>query len=370
MSQTSHIDALHDEPAQDDLVGFVASVSGGSQLKVEENLGEGFVRLRVGEAERRQAKHDIQSVEDAVVEMLRNARDAGAHHIYVATGREGDARYLTMIDDGVGIPDDMQDRIFDARVTSKLETVHMDRWGVHGRGMALFSISENVSSARVVTSAPGLGSSLRVDVDCSLLPERADQSTWPHVGVDDDGVAGVSRGPHNIIRTCCEFALEERSTCEVYLGSASEILSTLRARSDGSTPTCDLLFVDDVTTIPVVSRPSVAADADELMRIASGIGLDLSERTAHRILSGQIKPTRSVLARLQHVSGGQTREVDLTKDCRGLHIADQDAQGFSRLLERDFSYLADRYYLQLSGEPHVRATGNRITVTFDVDKRD
>ena len=50
----------------------------------------------------------------------------------------------------------MQERIFDARVTSKLESMKMDRWGVHGRGMALFSIKQNTDEARVVTSGVDL----------------------------------------------------------------------------------------------------------------------------------------------------------------------------------------------------------------------
>ena len=53
-----------------ELISFIASMSGEGNLRVEENLGEGYVRLRVSEAERRQAKHDIQHVEDIVIEML------------------------------------------------------------------------------------------------------------------------------------------------------------------------------------------------------------------------------------------------------------------------------------------------------------
>ena len=64
-----------------ELISFIASMSGEGNLRVEENLGEGYVRLRVSEAERRQAKHDIQHVEDIVIEMLRNARDAGADKV-------------------------------------------------------------------------------------------------------------------------------------------------------------------------------------------------------------------------------------------------------------------------------------------------
>lgn len=119
------------------LADFVSDVLGSSAIRVEENLGDGYVRLVVDEAERRQARHDIRCVEDVVIEMLRNARDAGASQIFVATSRSGDERRLVMLDDGCGIPDELQEKVFEARVTSKLDTVHEDRWGIHGRGMAL-----------------------------------------------------------------------------------------------------------------------------------------------------------------------------------------------------------------------------------------
>ena len=108
------------DSAANSLTSFVAKMGGERALRVEENLGDGFVRLRVAEAERRQARHDIRCTEDIVIELLRNARDAGARHIFVATSRDGEQRTITMLDDGSGIPDAMRERIFDARVTSKL----------------------------------------------------------------------------------------------------------------------------------------------------------------------------------------------------------------------------------------------------------
>ena len=54
------------------------------RLRVEDDLGDGFVRLRSAEAERRQAAHDIRSTEDIVIEALRNARDAQARTILMA----------------------------------------------------------------------------------------------------------------------------------------------------------------------------------------------------------------------------------------------------------------------------------------------
>lgn len=346
-------------------------MGGERALRVEENLGEGYVRLRVAEAERRQAKHDVRCIEDVVIEMLRNARDAGARHIYVATTREGDTRSLVMLDDGAGIPEDMQERIFEARVTSKLESVHMDRWGIHGRGMALYSVRENALSAKVVSSAPGLGSSIKVVTDAGSLAERKDQSTWPSVGVDEDGIQTCTRGPHNIIRTCCEFALEERGTCEVYLGSPAEIAATARMRATSSVDGADLLFMDSLSGLPVLERLKAAADASELLDVCLSLGLEMSERTAHRIVAGQIKPLRSVLARLTH-KGDPTarREVDLARDRRGLKLSKDDAEEFSRIMERGFSYVAKRYYLSLAADPKVKVTPRRITVTFDLDESD
>lgn len=352
------------------LVDFVASVSGDTAVRVEESYGDGFVRLRVGEAERRQAKHDIRCAEDVVIEMLRNSRDANSRTIIVATTREGDARSIVMVDDGSGVPASMCDRIFDARVTSKLDSVHMDRWGVHGRGMALFSIKENAKSAKVMASNPGLGSSIRIDVDAKALGERKDQSTWPTVGKGDEGEQ-VLRGPHNIVRTCCEFALEERADCAVYLGSPAEALATMRALAQVAPDGSSLLFVDDPETVPVIRRPAIAGDAQELASIASSLGLDISERTAHRILARQIKPLRPITSKLQHHSGlPGPKEVDLMRDRRGLRVSSDDASEFSRVMERDFEFLAERYYLALASEPRVHVSKDRITVTFDLEKGD
>lgn len=353
------------------LVDFVAEVAG-SELRVEENLGEGYVRLRVDEAERRQAAHDIRCVEDAIVEMLRNSRDAGARHIYVATSREGTMRTTTIIDDGIGIPEDMQERVFDARVTSKLESMRMDRWGVHGRGMALYSVRMNTESARVAESGKGKGAAIQIISDATRLPERADQSTWPGVGIDDDGFTSVVRGPHNIIRSCADFALEEHGTCEVYLGSPAEIAATARARAKASVRGTDLLFLDDLHVLPILERFNVAADARELMAVAEEAGLTLSERTAHRVLAGQIKPLRGVYARLTHMGQEKAgdKTIDLDTDRRGLKLSKDDSEEFSRIMERDFAWLAGRYYIELAGSPKIAARNGRITVTFPLVQDD
>ena len=349
------------------LADFVHAVSGDDHLTVEENLGDGFVRLKTAEAERRQAKHDIRAVEDIVVEMLRNSRDAHARNIYLATSRDGNLKTLVFLDDGDGVPISLQERIFEPRVTSKLDSMVMDRWGVHGRGMALYSIKCNTQSARVVAGDSGLGSSIEVDIDLNQLQEKADQSTYPKLVRDEDDALVVARGPHNIIRNIVEFSLEHREKVNVYYGSPTDIVARLYVDGQKRLSDDQMLFCDDVEDLPVTLRPAACADALELVRTCQGIALPISERTAHRIIAGQIPPA---LCPLQRITPERSRDkkVDLYRDNRGLKIAKDDLQAFSDAAERSFKALAERYYLELKGEPKVKVGKDCITVKFDIDK--
>ncbi len=354
-----------------DLLSFVTSVSGDAYLKVEENLGDGFVRLKVSEAERRQAKHDIRGVEDVVIELLRNARDAHARRIFVATGREADVRTVTVIDDGIGIPEPLRERIFEPRVTSKLETMVMDHWGVHGRGMALFSIRQNSLSARVAASAPHRGASLAVSVNVRALGEKADQSSWPKVERDDSGAYRVVRGPHNIVRRVVEFALQEPGLT-VFIGSATEVLATLVTLARFELDEAELLRCEHPGKLPVWQRPGAAADAQELTETAEVIGLPVSERTAHRILAGEVVPLRTVLAMATEPvrQGPENTRADIYRDRRGLKIHPSDLDAFAADLERAFDGLAERYYLQLRSTPRITVGRDEIRVRFDLDKEE
>ncbi len=372
MSQSSdskHIDKAQSEKSSE-LLDFVAQMSGEGTLRVEESLGDGFVRLRVAEAERRQAQHDIQCVEDAVIELLRNSRDASATRIFVASSRHENLRTISVVDDGAGIPERLQERVFDARVTSKLDSIHVDKWGVHGRGMALYSIRENAQSAQVRASGMGMGCAMQVVFDTEQTPERADQSSWPSVGVNDDNEQAVVRGPHNIIRACCEFALEEQGSQEVWIGSPAEIVATIRQRIRPRISESQLLFINSLDELPLLERIVVAADAQELTEIACAMGLEISERTAHRILAKHIEPLTSVHKLLRRQKDTSHAALDLRKDQRGLKLSEDDTEMFKRLVERDFRYLEDRYYLSLASEPRIRVGHNRITITLDIDKQD
>ena len=352
------------------LIEFVEQLSGEVHLRVEESLGNGFVRLRSAEAERRQAKHDIRSVEDIVIELLRNARDAQARNIFIATSKEEGTRTIVVLDDGVGIPHDLQKKIFEPRVTSKLDSMVIDSWGVHGRGMALYSVASNALVARVVTSAPKLGAAIFVETNAEELPERSDQSTLPQLHRNDQGALEIAKGPHNIARTVVEFVLAEDQAINVYLGSPAQIASTLLEHGQKSLRREELLFCKDTQALPLVQRLAATGDSAELQEGSAELGLKLSERTAHRILAGQIQPLKPLIKSVtSRAKTEQTlKSTHLHKDSRGLQISKQDADHFIRELEGAFEVLSERYYLSLVDLPKVRVKGNTISVRFEIEK--
>ncbi len=354
----------------DSLLHFVASVANDAHVKVEETLGDGFVRLNISEAERRQAKHDIRSFEDIVVELLRNSRDAHAHRIFIASTRDGALRSMTVVDDGVGVPRHLHAKIFEPRVTSKLDTMVTDRWGVHGRGMALFSVKSNVVEATVAASDSHKGMALAVLSDTSVLAERADQSGWPSVEIGEDGRAKVTTGPHNIVRRVVEFALEHPEV-EVYLGTPTEIVATLHELARQELESARLLFCDDPERLAVWQRPAACADAMELVEVARSIGLAISERTAHRVLGGEAPPLEPVLRLVMPTpEAAEPRRPDIYRDRRGLRVHHTDLAAFRRGLEDTFDLIGERYYVHLKGEPRVTVGRDTITVRFDIEKED
>lgn len=377
-----------------DLRSFVEHVSGESRFRVEADLGNGFVRLKTAEAERRQAKHDIRSSEDIVIEMLRNARDAHAASIYVATWKEGTLRRITMLDDGDGIPESMYERIFEARVTSKLDTMRMDLWGVHGRGMALYAVKVNADDACVVTSKVGGGSSMAVSTDTSKLGEKRDQSTLPRFVLDDSGTLTV-RGPRNIVRTAAEFAYIERGTCSVFFGSPAEIAAALWHRGRASVPSSTVAFCSDPGALDVCNRLALGTTPEEFAQIAASLGLPLSSRTARRVMDGEIgspqplaalirptapgKDTEDAVGKRErnhgkagnaHGEGGSVPSPALFRDARGLHIDEGDRRAFAEAVAGAFSELAQRYYLVPDVDPDIRIRRDRIDITIALRKVD
>ena len=361
--------------SSEELKDFIETASSVSPFRVEDDFGGGYVRLRSEEAERRQAIHDIRSSEDVVIEALRNARDAHARTIFLATSKEGDTRRITMIDDGDGVPAYMHHHIFEPRVTSKLDSAHLDKWGVHGRGMALYSISVNCEAAYVVTSDRGLGASFRFEADTKSLGERSDQSTFPAFELMESGTVRV-RGPRNILRTACEFAVDSAASCTVYLGTAAEIAATLYAFGLATLPPSMRAFYEYPEQLPVCKRLGLAADPDSFIQLSEGIGLELSQRTARRILDGDIAPVEPLIDRISIVgisdsgSKAKTRahRSKSNQDSRGLQLHPDDADALKHGIKDAYAPIARDYFLDPTVEPEVAVRKDRITVTIPIKK--
>lgn len=362
--------------ADEALAQFIEEVCGESHLRVETDLGGGFVRLRVSEAERRQAAHDIRSTEDVVIELLRNARDAHAHTIFVAFTREGSARRVVVIDDGDGVPPAMHERVFEPRVTSKLDSVHMDKWGIHGRGMALYSIAVNATRACILASDVHLGSSFLVETDLDHIGEKRDQSTFPSFQLNETGAVSV-RGPRNVVRCACEFAIDCHRTCSVYLGSATDVAASLYAYGLDRLSGQQRAFCDDLDRLPVCERLSTAADPADFARIAARLGLQLSERSARRIMDGHITPLASLTdqVRIKGVDDSSSRSESTGEQVaasalahplalpKHVKVSSQDIAAFSHDVSKAFAPLAQAYYLEDGVEPAVRIRGNALHIT-------
>ncbi len=280
-----------------DLNKFLSELNIKDSINIEEDLGDGYVRLKISEAERRQALQDINCVEDIIVELLRNSRDAGSKNIFIGTKKiEDKRRKIYLIDDGNGIPPNLQSLIFQSRVTSKLENGKKDSYGFHGRGMALFSIKLNVDEIRIVFSDRFKGASIYVDIDLSKITEKKDQSVIPQI-IKMDGDLNIIGGVNNIIKTIIEFQLQNRDI-NFYYGSPTQILSTMRniIKKDGSSssyPKFDkwekLVKFVNKNNIKVTEIPILTDNYNLMEKISRNIfNMDISQRGIQRIIYNEI----------------------------------------------------------------------------------
>lgn len=281
-----------------------------------------------------------------------------------------------MIDDGDGVPKHLQRTVFEPRVTSKLDSMHMDKWGVHGRGMALYSIAVNAESATISSSDSGLGSAFVIQTDLTKLPEKTDQSSFPTFELNEAGTVAV-RGPKNILRTTCEFAIESRAAVNVFIGSSTDIAATLYAFGLGKLSAEERLSGENDPRLPVCKRLSACSSLPAFHRTAESLGLLMSERSARRILDGQIAPLSPLLAKIK-IEGLRTtdtlgkegadtqRKAATPRHAKGLKVADEDAARFARQISQAYAELADAYYLDAGVEPHIRVSKDAIHITIPV----
>lgn len=361
----------------DSLQEFVKEIVGEDSLRVEEDLGQGYVRIKSSEAERRQAIQDIRCSEDIVLEMLRNARDAGAKNIFLAFGRVGKMRTIVIVDDGCGVPFDYHERIFQPRVTSKLDSAKLDKWGIHGRGMALYSIAANADYSRIQKSEPGLGAAIKVKTNTDALPERADQSTFPIFERTDAGF--TMRGPKNILRTAAEFAFEHRNSIQVYCGTDTEIVATLYDHGIRELPASVRLFAATDEGIAITQSIALSQDEHQLVERVSELGITISSRSARRILDGEISAVPSLMTRLETEAFPGQREGEAAPiaddgamrmaigdaSTRAPRISREDLEDLEESLKEPFSALADKYYAECN-RPNARQRGSKLIVEFDL----
>lgn len=359
------------EKAENDLVGFVRSFAQKRTLTIEEDLGSGYVRLRVTEAEKRQALQDIRSVEDVVKELVRNARDAGSRSIMVASGKEKNRwRHIIVIDDGRGIPEEVQGKIFESRVTSKIEKVVEDSFGVHGRGMALFSIKHTVDSIELFRSEEGRGSIFKAVIDTQLLREKGDQSTLPQI-LEEDGRLVVN-GPHNILRVLAEFLLEPGAPA-IYYGSESEILALLFTLSRERLR-WERTGNEKGKGSPLWNELSLVQEGKELCSFArEKLGLEVSERTAFRVLEGEISPPPSLgelilrggsrTIGLTHRSPHGMRSRGLVEDNLSGRLSREDLEGIREAFLHMVEEVGKKYFLR-AVDCQVRRSKNQLKLSL------
>ena len=259
------------------------------------DLGAGFARLTGVEGARRGPSR-ITHVEDALLELARNARDAGATNIYVASTLK-DRRYrtLTVIDDGHGIPKSHRDLILQPGVTTRhLNPVTQPGDPVvHGAGLSLYQIKNHSLQTRVLsTSSP---TSIKATFDTNILPERTLQST-------------TRPSKSNLRATLERFTAATNARLHAYYGSPTRILATILHHR-------------------IIQKQG---DSESLREAAFGLGLDVSMRSVQRILRGEVRP-------VEVVAGGE--RDDGVRDRRA--VGGRDGGPVLELGEEESASIAD-----------------------------
>ena len=245
------------------------------------DLGGGFARLAGAEGLRRSPRR-MRCVEDALFELLRNSRDAGARNICVAsTLRARRYRQLVVIDDGRGIPETHKHLVFEPGVTTRHLNPVPDAGAhdppdstPHGGGLSLYHIKNAALSAEVLSASSP--TTIKIVFDTHNLPEKSLQSrTRP--------------SKTNLPATLARFAARTAPNGpHLYHASPARILVRLLENH-------------------IIQRSGHGAtgEARRLREAAVHLGLEVSLRTVHRVLAGEIPPAEQVGSEMQ---SGMTSE--------------------------------------------------------------
>lgn len=347
------------------LLNFAEIITENNYSAIEKDLGDGFYQLHISEADRRQAKHDIQWVEDILIELLRNSRDAGAKNILVATKKEQGSlnRHIIVIDDGCGIPASQFENIFLPRITTKIQSFAYDSYGFHGRGMALYSIKNNSISSKVVNSEINKGTVVSLIIDTNILPERKDQSTSPCV-LTRNAKKTIVKGPKNINRYIVEFAID-RPDINFYYGSPTQISSTLFALARNSKLNNNSTG-NGTLWQNIIKLGSATELKDELEKY---FGLNISGRNCHRILIGDIKPLLPILSPVKIVGDYFNLYTD-KKAAVKIRIPRYALNQFENLIYESFKPIANRFNIKVSRDINTKVRDNSLLVSLNMRRRD
>ncbi len=377
-----------------DFEKFFSELNIKNDLKIEEDLGNGFVRLKISEAERRQALQDINCVEDIIVELLRNSRDAASNNIYIATKKIADKkRLIYCIDDGTGIPEIFHDIIFQSRVTSKLENGIKDPYGFHGRGMALFSVKLNVDDIKITYSDSKRGTCIYTEVDLDRIPEKKDQSILPQV-LENDGIISLAGGVKNIIRTIAEFAIENEHI-NFYLGSPTQIISTIRQTFNAGSERIEKKF-DKLEDVDLFFKSS-GLKLIELLFLTDNFSIlglllnryfnmDISERGLQRIIYSEINSLNTVNSmlsgykRTESVQFSDNEPIEGTKQNKKLKLYDE-LKLSNRFKDEEISYiigiienavkkLGSKYLITVEDDIEFKRSNNTIDIRINLKQKD
>jgi hypothetical protein len=282
------------------------------------DLGSGFARLTGQEGARRTPSH-LDSVEDALLELVRNARDAGAQNVFVAsTLKLRRYRTLTVLDDGTGIPETHRALIFEPGVTTRhlSPALNDHRQASHGSGLSLYHIKNAALSADVLSSSSP--TAIRATFDTHTLPERSLQST--------------SRPSQTNLRaTLQRFAADDLN---LYYAPPARILASLLNNR-------------------IIQWP---ATTSELRARALALGLEVSLRTAQRVWRGEIVAVGRVAPerREERVWRGRGGDGD---EGPVLVLGEEERGGIADILRR----AARAGYLEL-GELELRTRPGEVLV--------
>ncbi len=297
------------------------------------DLGAGFARLTGVEGARRGPSR-ISYVEDALLELLRNARDAGATHIYVAsTLKIKRYRTLTVIDDGHGIPETHRDLILEPGVTTR----HLDPVrhpedppaAPHGAGLSLYQIRTRSLDTRILSASNP--TSIQTTFDTNTLPERALQSA-------------TRSSKSNLRATLQSFAHSTNrhgKILKAYYGSPARILATLLHNR-------------------IIQAQE---DIEGLREVAEGLGLEISARSVRRVLRGEIRPEAAVSRKDEMVGSFEPwKERVGDKGPEGgpeLRLGEEERAGIADILRRaaiaGYLEVEDLRFQSRPGEISIRA---------------